>query len=97
DLLPFGFQIGQERELREKFLRRLELKRETRELFEIFETRAIVGKIVLQIILVAGFENMANHPRRTMAHRLGFNLRNSDAEIGPGCRRLFWNDRGTLL
>src|SRR5476651_740565 len=51
--VALGLDVREQRELREKFLDRAELKRERGELFEVVEARAVVRESFLEIIVVA--------------------------------------------
>lgn len=60
-LLVLGFDVCEQRHLREKFIHAFELLREDGELFQVVEARSVVGKVRLKVIVVAGFDDERNN------------------------------------
>ena len=81
--IVLGFDIGQERELREKFLDAAELKREFGELLDLVQPTLVVVVSFLEIIVVAGVHDEPQHFRGAPAGGFGFKLRNGGSELRP--------------
>src|SRR5208282_6352002 len=95
--LLFGFDVGQERQLGEEILDGLELHGKAGQLFEVFAPGAVVGELLLQVILVSGFDDVPDDEGGASADGGGFQLRDGGGELRPGDGAPFWNGRGNFL
>ena len=96
-LVVLGLDIGEQGQLGQEILDRIELVGEHGELFEIFQPVAIVGEVFLEIIVVARVNHQPQHLRRAFADGLVFELGNGGDELRPGRRRLGRNGFGAGL
>ena len=66
-LIP-GLDVREQRQLGEKILQRWKWQRKRGELFQVLKPVLVIGKVLLQILLVARLEDVPDHLRRARAH-----------------------------
>src|SRR5436190_6975421 len=92
-----SLQIRQKRELREEVFRALELGCEIRQLFQFLDSDAVILISFLQVLVITRLEHQADHPVRTLPHRLTLKLRDCDREVGPCLLSFLRHERRTGL
>ena len=90
-LIVLGLDVGEQGELRQEILGGIELKREHGELFQILDPVAVVGKVFLEVIVIAGVNHQPQHLGRAFADGFVFELGDRRDELRPGRRRFCGN------
>ena len=87
-LFVLRLHVGKQGQLGEKFLHGTELEGEDGQLFHVLNARGIVGVVLLEIIIVAGINEQAQHFGRAFAGLGVLQLRDGGDELGPADGRL---------